>query len=441
MRLANSQSKVMQTNTAKAPKHGKDLISSSADELGCQDLAGSKHVSKSDPTLMIPRIRPWSVFPHSKFASITKEHTMVSLFSGCGGLDLGFHYAGFEILWANDINKDACATYKANIGNVVPGDIVEIGFPNLSRGIDVVAAGFPCQSFSNAGSRRCVDDERGALYRVALKAVNHFRPKAFIFENVRGLMSARDGGKLVVQNICEELGAQGYRCYVRLIDASKYHVAQRRLRLIILGILNDPAMGSFSFPFEVEQNRELSIEATIFDVPEDAPNQDELMQLNPQAYEIAALVPEGGSWKDIPYEKLPDRLKKIRDDIARYRWPKFYRKFTPHEVSGTITAAFKPENAGVWHPKEARVFSVREIARIQSFPDWFVFYGSSVKAKYQQIGNAVPPRLAYELAQRLAQVLKGRSPEGICDFLSLDDFLSRGKPLRPADPGISYAAS
>lgn len=378
------------------------------------------------------------MFPNARPSKSDLKHTMVSLFAGCGGLDLGFHYAGFDVLWANDIDPDACRTYRENLGEITEGDIVKLGFPKLDKKPDVLAAGFPCQSFSNAGSRRGVEDEGGVLYKISLKAVGHFKPRVVIFENVRGLMSAKDGDKLVVQIICEQLSEMGYRTCFKLLNASRHRVPQRRLRLIIVGVKKSTNNGDFAFPPEIVSDAGLSIRETIFDVPPDALNQNELLSLNPQAIKIGALVPEGGSWKDIPYELLPDRLKRIRDNIARYRWPKFYRKFARHEVAGTVTAAFKPENASVWHPADGRVLSVREIARIQSFPDWFVFQGRSVKSKYQQIGNAVPPRLAYELARQVSEVLQGRSPEGARDFMPFDLFILRAKPLRPSDDGISF---
>jgi DNA (cytosine-5)-methyltransferase 1 len=380
--------------------------------------------------------RPWSVFPAIEPAKSHIPHTMVSLFAGCGGLDLGMHYSGFRILWANDSNPDACATYRANLGEIVEDDVLKIGFPTLSDPPDLLAAGFPCQSFSNAGSRRGVKDLGGRLYLTALNAVKHFCPKAIIFENVRGLLSSRDGKKLVVEHICERLSGLGYNTYFKLLDASRHHVPQRRLRLFIIGIKSGIKCGQFAFPAEIANDAGLSLQETIFDIPSDAPNHKELLALNPQALEIGALVPEGGSWKSIPYNALPERLKRVRDNIARYRWPNFYRRFARNEVAGTITAAFKPENAGVWHPVDDRVLSVREIARIQSFPDWFVFHGRSVKSKYQQIGNAVPPRLAFELGHQLGEVLEGRSPIGVGVFIPLPVFLRSERPLRPSDPGV-----
>jgi DNA (cytosine-5)-methyltransferase 1 len=162
------------------------------------------------------------------------------------------------------------------------------------------------------------------------------------------------------------------------------------------------------------------------------------MQLNPQALEILKKIPEGGSWKDIPYDELPERLKKVSDNIKRYHWPKFYRRFHRDEISGTITAAFKPENAGVWHPTKDRIFSVREIARIQTFPDWFSFEGKNIKSKYQQIGNAVPPRLAYEIARQISRVLQGEKLLADAQKVTFSHFKSAGRPIRVYDENIVY---
>ena len=141
------------------------------------------------------------------------------------------------------------------------------------------------------------------------------------------------------------------------------------------------------------------------------------------------MVPEGGSWKSIPYDSLPDRLKRIRDDMRKYRWPNFYRRFSREEIAGTITAAFKPENAGVWHPTIKRPFSVREIARIQSFPDTFIFEGSSIKSLYQMIGNAVPPKLAEAVATSILSSLEEKTIKTPTrDYLSVRE---SGTPIRP----------
>lgn len=376
--------------------------------------------------------------------SSRKKPTVISLFSGCGGMDLGFKQAGFRILWANDIDKDCCSTYRHNkIGKIVEGDIedprvIPIGIPNP----DVLVAGFPCQAYSNAGSRRGVMDKRGVLYRDALDFVEMSKPRIVLFENVRGLMSIKSRGRLLVEEIFVGLKEQGYSPYAKLVDASKYGVPQRRLRLFIVAVSEEMEIGPAPFMFPDETvGGNMTIGAALRGIAEDAPNQGELMPLNPQAAKLGKLVPPGGSWKSIPEDKLPERMLRLKKEIVRYRWPNFYRRFAPEEVAGTITAAFKPENAGVWHPEEDRVMSVREAARIQTFPDDFEFLGKNVKSKYQQVGNAVPPKLARQFAARFIQALRGRIgifEQSSAEFVEFADFKHRGRPFRPGDAPIVY---
>ena len=384
-------------------------------------------------------VRPWTIFGAAPRPDSACPYTHVSLFSGCGGADLGFRQAGFRTILANDIDPDACQTYRENLGEIVEGDVRKLELPKLRKRLDLLTAGFPCQPFSNAGSRKGLADDRGNLYQAAIDIVAKLRPRCIVFENVRGLLSFKNGKKLLIQEICEKLGGLGYDVVFSLVDASRHHVPQRRLRVVIVGVEKAKSMGRFSFPDPVDRN-DLTLEHTIFDLPVDAKNQRELMQLNPQAIRLGEMVPEGGSWKSIPYDQLPDRLKRISDNIERYRWPNFYRRFHRTEIAGTITAAFKPENAGVWHPIEKRIFSVREIARIQSFPDWFAFSGRTVKSKYQQIGNAVPPRLAYEIAAQLVKCLNKEDLREGRDFLTFAQFEDAGKPLRACDRDVVFSA-
>jgi DNA (cytosine-5)-methyltransferase 1 len=373
---------------------------------------------------------PWSVFGESAADAPRSKYNLVSLFSGCGGVDLGFHFAGFRTLWANDINPDAAETFTKNLGNISVGDIRNTPWPVPDRKVHVLAAGFPCQPFSNAGSRLGLEDDRGTLFYDALRAVKHFSPEVVLFENVRGILSFKLKGVPLVKVIGDALGKLGYDTAFKLVDASAHRVGQRRLRLIIIGARNG-ANPAAMFP-SAHPDDGLAIGEMLSGLKKSSPNQNEIMPLNPQAVMLGKHVPEGGSWKNIPYEILPDRLKRLRDDIKRYRWPNFYRRFHRDEVAGTVTAAFKPENAAVWHPVHGGVLSVREVARIQSFPDWFEFKGKSVKARYQQIGNAVPPRLAYEFASTIAKVLaEPATPPG--SGLSFEEFEQLGRPYRPSD--------
>lgn len=381
--------------------------------------------------------KPWQIFQSYPKSKSRPRFSHISLFSGCGGFDLGFHQAGFSTVFANDINLDAAKTYELNIGRICTDDIRRVSLPDFKKTPDVLTAGFPCQPFSNAGSRQGLADGRGTLYQSALDIVRLTKPRAVVFENVRGILSFKTEGKLLIEEICEELSGLGYSVTFSLIDASKHNVPQKRLRLFIVGIIKSPDVGSFAFPEPIERD-DLALKNTIMDLKESTFNQSELMQLNPQAITLGSMVPEGGSWKDIPYEKLPDRLKRIADNMERYRWPNFYRRFHRGEIAGTITAAFKPENAGVWHPVEDRIFSVREIARIQTFPDWFKFEGKTIKSKYQQIGNAVPPRLAFEIACRIKAALGGKDLRKSQPAISLSDFSKSGKPLRAKDRDVVF---
>lgn len=399
-------------------------------ELLSGTLNSMAHSSKSE--------RPWEIFGDGPLEESDCKYTHFSLFSGCGGFDLGFRQAGFKTIFASDIDSDACQTYRSNLGDIVEQDLRDVKVPKFKACPDVLTAGFPCQPFSNAGSRRGVKDHRGTLYQTAISIVEIVRPRAVVFENVRGILSFKEGKRLLIEDICAQLDNLGYDVAFSLIDASRHHVPQKRLRVFIVGIRRSKKHGVFSFPTPVGRD-DLSLERTILDLTSDAPNQTELMRLNPQAIWIGSMVPEGGSWKDIPYEKLPPRLQRISDNIRRYRWPNFYRRFHRDEIAGTITAAFKPENAGVWHPIEKRIFSVREIARIQSFPDWFKLEGKTTKSKYHQIGNAVPPRLAYELANQIAEVLEGKNLRGFGEYLTFDQFLMAGKPLRACDRDIIFS--
>ena len=376
---------------------------------------------------------PWSVFGDSADDAPRSRFNLVSLFSGCGGVDLGFHFAGFRTLWANDINPDAVETFQANLGDISLGDIRNTPWPVPDKPVHVLAAGFPCQPFSNAGSRQGLEDDRGTLFYDALRAVKHFKPEVVLFENVRGILSFKLKGVPLVKVICDALGKLGYETAFKLVDASAHRVGQRRLRLIIVGTRNGSNPAAM-FPI-AQANEGLAIGEMLSGLRKSLPNQEELMPLNPQAAMLGKHVPEGGSWKNIPYEILPDRLKRLRDDIKKYRWPNFYRRFHRDEVAGTVTAAFKPENAAVWHPIHGRVMSVREVARIQSFPDWFAFSGKSVKARYQQIGNAVPPRLAFEFAKKISKVL-GRPSTAPGEVLSFEEFEHLGRPYRPSDPPV-----
>lgn len=343
---------------------------------------------------------------------IDNRPKMVSLFSGCGGLDTGFHTAGFDIVWANDFDKDAQAVYRLNRGEIDGRDILTVGEDEIPD-CDIITAGFPCQPFSNAGNRKGVHDSRGMLYKECLRIIAKKMPKVIVFENVKGLLSTKyiDGRNLadVIVEDLEMMNDVGYNVVYKLVNASDYGVPQNRQRVIFVGIRKDLGV---AFEFPKKQSKEGLTLGNILDIPDDVANQVH-WPLSPQAMEMLEHIPEGGSWKDIPYEHLAPRFQKIRDNMKKYHSPNFYRRFARNEICGTMTASAQPENCGIIHPTENRRFTIREVARIQTFPDDYVFIDDTLKnitAMYKVIGNAVPVKLANVLATAImSQVFGGDS--------------------------------
>lgn len=330
---------------------------------------------------------------------------LVSLFSGCGGLDCGFKAAGFNIVWANDFDSDAQAVYKLNLGEIDGRDILTVNEDEIPDG-DIITAGFPCQPFSNAGNRKGVHDSRGMLYKECLRIIRAKMPKVILFENVKGLLSTKYiDGRNLVDVIVDDLSTMsdvGYNVVYQLVNASDYGVPQNRQRVLFVGIRKDL---NKTFVFPKKQSKEHLALKYILDVPTGTPNNVD-WSFSPQALDMIAHIPEGGSWKDVPYEHLAPRFKRIRDNMQRYHSPNFYRRFSRDEICGTMTASAQPENCGIIHPTEDRRFTVREVARIQTFPDDFLFITDTPKnitAMYKVIGNAVPVNLAKEIATAIME--------------------------------------
>lgn len=392
---------------------------------------------------------------------------IVSLFSGCGGLDLGFT-GGFSvrgkryerlntnIVFANDFDRDASSCYNANPLLTTDGascllqDIRTVE-AKLIPDFQILLAGFPCQPFSNAGNRKGVNDEngRGTLFeeceRIIKAKINEgHRPQAFVFENVRGILSSKmsDGVTTVPQEISKRMKDIGYNVSMQLVCASDYGVPQQRYRVIIVGIDDALGIGAFDFDWMEDIVKQYNIPSKKFGRDEDLllgsvlqgvdgvqdnvvweyseTTQHTVDLIGSCRHGIKALdlfvsgfnkndlpeiVFEGRSWKDIPYELLSPRFKKIADDPRKYHAPKFFRRFAFGEINGTITASAQPENCGITHPVENRRYSVRECARIQSFPDEFSFGSIPLQSRYKVIGNAVPPVLGWVVAKALLNFL------------------------------------
>lgn len=388
-------------------------------------------------------------------------YRIASLFSGCGGLDLGFS-GGFSvngrnydrldtsIVFANDFDKDATTCYNSNqLLKGVGADCLLEDIRNIDSeripDFDIMLAGFPCQPFSNAGSRKGVNDEngRGTLFEeceriIKAKVKSGNKPKAFVFENVRGILSSKmqDGKTYVTEEIQNRMKKLGYNVSLRLVCAADYGVPQKRYRVLIVGV--DNSIGRFNFDKMQDIVRQYSIPSLSYGREEGLFLGDILQNIDKKEYNevwnysettqktveligpckhgmealkyfqkgytkelLPDIVFEGRSWKDIPYDNLSERLKKIADDPKKYHAPKFFRRFAFGEINGTITASAQPEKCGITHPIQNRRFSVRECARIQSFPDDFLFSSIPLQSRYKVIGNAVPPVMAWVLAKSL----------------------------------------
>jgi len=326
---------------------------------------------------------------------------VISLFAGCGGLDLGFHGAGFDIVYANDIDPAIKETYEHNLGSIEICDIREVDKKALPDA-DIVIAGIPCQPFSNAGNRGSMKDNRGTLFQQVLEVIDIKKPKVVLFENVRGFMSAKDDkGIIMPERLKKEMKQHGYTLTYRLLNASDYDVPQNRHRVVLIGIRDD-LKKTYEFPKPQSDKKKLTV-GHVISKPYPKKEKQEVWRLSPQSIHMAQFIPEGGSWKNVPEKELFERFLKIRRNMKKYRSPNFYRRFSRDEIMGTITAAATPENSGILHPLEDRRYSVREIARFQSFPDKFKFIGNSIPQKYKMIGNAVPVKFAYHIAQSIKE--------------------------------------
>lgn len=342
----------------------------------------------------------------------TNAPKLISLFSGCGGLDCGFKKAGFDVVWANDFDSDAQAVYELNLGKIDKRDILTVGENEIPNG-DIVTAGFPCQPFSNAGNRKGVHDSRGMLYKECLRIIEKKMPKAILFENVRGLMSTKyiDGRNLseVIVEDLSSINGVGYNVVHQLVNASDYGTPQNRHRVLFVGVRKDLGI-TFSFPKKQSKDK-LSLRHVLGSLEGVENNVD--WPFSPQALDMIDYIPEGGSWKDVPYEHLAPRFQRIRDNMKKYHSPNFYRRFSRDEICGTITASAQPENCGIIHPTENRRYTVREVARIQTFPDDFSFITDTPKnitAMYKVIGNAVPVTLAQVIATAIMEQVFNRDP-------------------------------
>lgn len=343
-----------------------------------------------------------------------KKYTVIDLFCGCGGLSLGFEMAGFEVELAIDNWEDALVTYRKNHKGTktLNADLLNLNPQDVEKdydihNIDVIIGGPPCQGFSVAG-KRIIDDDRNKLYKSFVRFVKHFHPKAFVMENVPNILSI--GGGAVRDAVLNDFTDLGYTVTYKVLMASDYGVPQNRRRAIFVGLLNGE---TFGFP-EKNIDKPVTTFEALSDLPEDsvedgnsypiAPQSDyqqfirrntsklynhQITNHTPETQRIIAMVPDGGNYKNLPEEMWS--LRKVH--IA-------WTRMNSHKPCFTIDTGHRHH----FHYKFNRIPTVRESARIQSFPDDFIFIGSRT-SQNKQVGNAVPPLMAKAIAEQLKQRL------------------------------------
>lgn len=331
-------------------------------------------------------------------------YTSIELFAGAGGLALGLEQAGFKHIGLVEYDKYAANTLKVNRPkwNVICEDIeivakkdLEKEF-NIKKGeLDLLSGGAPCQSFSYAGKRLGLDDVRGTMFYHYAVFLNKLQPKMLLFENVKGLLSHDKGRTFkTIINIFEQ---EGYKIFYEVLNAWDYGVAQKRERLIVVGIRNDLVNDKeFVYPSKYEYKPVLS------DILQDVPSSLGAKYSKTKA-DIFSLVPPGGYWRDIP-EDIAKKYMKSCWYMAGGRTG-ILRRLSLDEPSLTVLTTPQMKQTDRCHPTETRPFTVRENARIQSFPDEWIFTGP-MGSQYKQVGNAVPCNLAKEVGLKILEKLE-----------------------------------
>ena len=341
-----------------------------------------------------------------KFSAIKpkRHYTSIELFAGAGGLALGLEKAGLNHILLNEFMPEACETLRMNRPkwNVVEGDVSKIDFSHLKGKVDVVSGGFPCQAFSYAGNRAGFEDARGTLFFEFARVVKETQPMMFIGENVRGLLT-HDNGKTIatIKSVIADIGYE--LVDPKILKAIFYRVPQKRERLLLIGVRKDLSQ-YFKFNWPTKASRMFTVRDALKKgelFPCDAPPSDGQKYPKRKA-EILAMVPPGGYWRDLPLDVQKEYMKKSfylgggKTGMAR--------RLSWNAPSLTLTCAPAQNQTERCHPEESRPLTVREYARIQTFPDEWKFAGSQ-SVQYKQIGNAVPVNLAYAVGLSVIDAL------------------------------------
>ena len=321
-------------------------------------------------------------------ASNKTDYSVIELFAGCGGLALGLEHSGLNTKLLVEIDGTAVRTLKTNRPdwNIINQDVKQLDYSNLTA--DIVTGGFPCQAFSYAGKSLGFEDIRGTLFFEYTRAVKAINPKVILAENVRGL-ERHDEGK-TLQTMIKVLSDLGYYVHYKVLKSQYFDVPQKRERLIIIGIRKDCG-NQIAFP--KDKNYTVSLKDALENVPESTGQ-----KYSEYKKGIMDLVPEGGYWRNLPIE-----LQKTYMGASYFLGggkTGMARRLSWNEPSLTLTCNPAQKQTERCHPSESRPLTIREYARIQTFPDDWTFAGS-ISAQYKQIGNAVPVNLGYYLGKCL----------------------------------------
>lgn len=327
---------------------------------------------------------------------------VISLFSGCGGLDLGFEKAGFSIPIANEFDKKIWETFKINHPKtkLIEGDIRNISEDDFPNDVDGIIGGPPCQSWSEAGSLRGIEDDRGKLFYEYIRILNKVKPKFFLAENVSGMLADRHSE--AVQNILKMFDECGYDVSLTLVNAANYGVAQLRERVFYIGFRKDLNI-KFDFPegSTKDDKKKITLKDIIWDL------QDSAVAALPRNYHNPNAVNNNeyfiGDFSTIFMSR--NRVKSWNEQAftvqASGRQCQLHPSAPKMEKIGLNKMRFVPGSESLY-----RRMTVREVARIQGFPDDFKFIYDNVDMGYKMIGNAVPVNLAYEIALAIKKQLR-----------------------------------
>lgn len=333
-----------------------------------------------------------------------RTFTTIELFAGAGGLALGVERAGFKTIGLVEIDKDASDTLRKNRPEwrVINDDIANVScfdlqdyFGIAKDELDLLSGGAPCQSFSYAGKRLGLEDARGTLFYHYAKFLEQLQPKMFLFENVKGLLT-HDKGR-TYKTITDIFESTGYVIQKKVLNAWDYGVAQKRERLITIGIRKD-LVGKIHFDFPKPHEYKPVLRDVLLDCPE-----SQGTPYSEYKRKIFELVPPGGYWRDIPEDIAKEYMKSCwymeggRTGILR--------RLSLDEPSLAVLTSPSQKQTDRCHPLEARPFTIRENARCQSFPDEWEFCGG-ISSQYKQVGNAVPVNLAYDIALQIKKALE-----------------------------------